>query len=125
MRNFYPKDLEDINQWREGHGANIIPDELYPPNGLFEPDIAAAFINFTDTKIAFIENVVVNPKADKEVRKKTVMQMIEKLENLAYDRGVKYIVAVTTHPAIEKYVYWSKGEKIPAYLYGKELHGSR
>jgi hypothetical protein len=126
MRAFMHEDFEQITSWRVSRDAEAIDRDLFPPIGFIEPGIAAGFINFTQTKVAFIENIVSNPYADQGIREKAILQILETLENLAYDRGNKWIVAVTNHPRIEHYAYQIKGERIPGKLFGKRLgNGSR
>lgn len=121
MREFEYSDIEEINTWREARESEIIPDILYPTTGIFEPGIAAGFLNFTDTAVAYMENFVTNPNKNKELREKTIMEIVERLEQIAYDRGVKWLVAVTSHPKIESYIYKCKWERLPYSIFGKEL----
>lgn len=121
MRRFMKKDLKEINQWRELRKAPILSDDFYPPTGFFEPGVAAGFINFTETSVAFIENLITNPQAEKKKREQAILAILEKLERFAYDQNIKWIVAVTNHPQVEKYAFLIKGERIPGKLFGKEL----
>ena len=126
MRRVRAEDLKEINTWRNAREASILENDSYPPTGLIEPNVAAAFINFTQTNPAFIENVVSNPKADQALREQTIMRLLEALEKIAYDFGIAWIVAVTSHSKIEKYIYEFKGERLPGKFYGKRVtHGSR
>lgn len=121
MRTVVEADFEAINEWRKQHEAPIISRDLYPPIGIIEPGIAAGWINFTQTRIAFMENFVSNPKADVQKKEEAIMTIIAALERLAYNQGVKWVIAVTNHPKIEKYIYKSKAERLPGKVYGKEL----
>lgn len=121
MRLVVKEDWKTINEWRSKRSIHIIPDSLYPPTGLIEPNVAAGFINFTQTNTAFFENFVSNPDADKKEREDAIMKISESLEKMAYDYGIKWIVAVTNQPKIESYIYRCKWKKLPYSAFAKEL----
>lgn len=121
MRAFRETDFVQINQWRALRGVPILPFDLYPPNGLIVPGVAVGFINFTQTKMALFENFLTNPESDSKEREDAIFEIVEGLEKLAYDGGDKWIVAVTNHPKIEKYIYHCKWERFPYKIFGKEL----
>ena len=125
MRRVEEKDFIDINLWRSLRNARIIPPDLYPPIGIIEPDVACGFINFTETKMALMENFASNPKADRSMREKTMMQIIEALELIAYDKGIRWVVGVTNSPRIERYSLDSGATKTHYKVFGKELYGRR
>lgn len=107
------KHLQEINQWCQGWQMQEFPDGWLPPTGLIVRGIIAAFLYMTDSKIAIIENVISNPAASKQDRKRCLLQVARELEVIAIDRGFRYLTGSTCNRSIEdtaKQLQWNLTE---------------
>lgn len=82
-----------------GECGMMIVDE----NGV---EYCAGFIYETNSKACLIELIVANPDIkDKEIRKETLIKLINDLTYLAYDWGYRWIFTSVKHPSlIQRYV---------------------
>lgn len=121
IRRVQEADFEIINTWRRRRGAPLIPVDLYPPNGFIDDELAAGFLTLTDTSMGIMEHFVSNPDSYAIEREEAIIEIIEKLFEIAHDYRVKWILAATDNPRVESYILKMGGKLLPGNLYGKEL----
>ncbi len=109
LREFKPEDLEAINSWWVAAGYGQMPLEAFPPTTLIAFDgsmpIAAGSNYLTDSVVCYIDNLVSNPEASAEQRKKAVYILIEALLHHGKLQGKKFWSA---HSKLEVIGEWTK-----------------
>jgi sugar phosphate isomerase/epimerase len=105
MRPFHPSDLDEINNWYSAHNLPPMKLSLLPKIGFIEPNVAAAFLYQTDSRLAIIENFISNPESDSVIRGKAIDKIADMLVEIAQSLGVELIVGMTQSKSIEKLAY--------------------
>lgn len=101
VRRYAPEDFEQIKAWGKAYGANYEPD-LFPPVGFIVPGIAAYFLYETPSKVCWLENLVSNPDANKEVKELAITAIITAILAESKRLGFKVAYATTDIPAVIK-----------------------
>lgn len=91
-----------LTSWWLKHGQSPVPFRLWPKRGLLisneNAPLAAGFIYFTDSPIAFIENIVIDPSSAKIERRAAVHKLLEDLESLVRRNGYSLALGLVTSP---------------------------
>lgn len=86
VRKIEPTDLPEIAGWFSLRGA--VPDQrILPETGLIEPGVAAGYLYLTNSKAAFIDPIVSNPKAKRLEAGKAIEAIILGLVARAAESG--------------------------------------
>ena len=78
IRKIQEKDYEFINKWWQEVQLNPISREILPMNGLGgliiekEKPIAVSYLYLTNSKVAYVDNLIVNPSYNNKYRFKVV-----------------------------------------------------
>ena len=96
------KDLETINLWRRDWGMTVLPDWWYPENNFIIDDVVFASYYKTDSKLAYLENIVSSPICDHEARFKGVELISKHIFQIAQDDGFNVVCGVTKNKSIMK-----------------------
>ena len=92
--------LEKVRQWWEAWGWQQLPDAALPPTRRMVNDCAAGFLYTTNSSIAWIEWITVDPKSDKLIRRKSLDELIKLLEQDAKGQGAEQIFIASLHPGL-------------------------
>lgn len=95
-RSITKADYETIKKWHQLHQEGEYNTDVFPTTGLIVDNVAAGFIYFTNSPIAWIENFVTNPEVSPFKRSKAISLIAEGLIQLAVDGGFKYCQATTS-----------------------------
>lgn len=90
-------DYDMISSWWTGYSFPVVPKESLPKNGLIIEGICAGFLYCTDSNIAWLEFVVGNPVASKEVRKSGLTELLSGLTGLAKELGYDVLFSSVSH----------------------------
>ena len=109
-----------IGQWLDGWGLEYVSDaSLYPPTGYVVDGCAAGFIYSTNAPgLAFIDNLVTDPKAAPRDRYVAICRLTTALLELADGMGVKLIMGTSNIRGVIR-ICESQGFKV--YDKGYEL----
>lgn len=106
--NIRPYEIHDymtLFDWWTAHKWTAPAIDMLPRVGLVVDDICAGFLYQTDSKIAWLEFIVSNPKSDKYKREEALDLLISSCINQAKDMGFKAIFTSVKHPKLkERYV---------------------
>lgn len=74
----------------------VYPEGWLPPTGGYVIDgVVAAFLYLTDSKVAFLENVISSPDSTKEQRREALILITQAASRDAHAAGAKYVVGLT------------------------------
>lgn len=91
---------EMINEWFKDRKGDSIPEAFIPPTGFIVPGVAAGFLIKTDCNVCFLEPFISNPKANKDLRKKALSDIMARLEIEASKLGYRFAYGVSTAPTM-------------------------
>jgi len=100
-----PDKYGEICGWWAAHKYPIIPERWLSPFGLIARSgsgdgLAACWLYFTGTPVAFIENLVSNPKANKAIVSKAIDAVIDGCTDMARRSGCDVLLATTDLSAV-------------------------
>lgn len=104
-------------QWFITRAMVAPPAQCLPAVGFIVDDVAAGFLIQTDCKVAIIEHVTTNPKADGEDREKALNEIFNELQFVARKKGFKFLFGNTRFEEIAK-----RGERYGFKEIGKYDH---
>jgi len=93
IRKIQEKDYEFINKWWQEVQLDPISKEILPMNGLGgliiekEKPIAVSYLYLTNSKVAYVDNLIVNPSYNNKDRFKVVSTLIDACARLAKKTG--------------------------------------
>ena len=104
IRHFTDSDYEMVCSWWSGHDWPSIPLTFLPTTGIIVDDCAAGFIYSTDSKICWLEFIVVDPKSDKTYRREALNTLMNEAAKIAKEMGHSAIFTSASHEGlIERY----------------------
>lgn len=98
------KHLPLVRQWLVDSGttADEGPSDLYPETGFVVDDCAAAFLYLTNARgVAYLDNLVTDPKASPRRRRAAIKTLCESLVKKADDCGVRLVWCLTPVAGLE------------------------
>lgn len=96
LRTFKPEDHPTAVQWWSAQGWPPVPLDCLPPTGLVVEGLCMGFVYKCDgSTMGIMEWVVGNPTADKVERALALDVLIDGLEKLSRELGVKYVFTYT------------------------------
>lgn len=104
IRQYQPLDYWELCGWWNHHGWTPPEQNMLPEVGYIVDDVCAGFLYKTDSKIAWLEFIISNPKSEKEQRDQALDLLIEQLYNRAKELGFQAIFTSASHQGlIERY----------------------
>jgi hypothetical protein len=111
-RHYNSEDYEILAKWWESWGWPAIPEMALPqaePRGVIVTnegvDICAGFLYKTDSCTCWIENIISNKEAPKELRKGSIEYLIDTIASEAEELGFKVMMTSIKHEGlIEKFI---------------------
>lgn len=97
-----PNDLEQVNLWRRDWGMTVLPDWWYPEHNYIIDDVIFASYYKTDSKLAYLENIVASPICDHEIRFKGVELISKHVFKQARQDGFNLVCGWTNNKSIVK-----------------------
>ena len=111
-------DYDTLVEWWDHYDFGRVPKEALPRTGMLVEDenknrICAGGL-YIDHKFAFMEWVIVDPKAKPKLAHSSIKLLIDSLVKLAKDKGCILLYTVTENPGLHKryvkYHGFSQGE---------------
>lgn len=102
------KDREQFNRWNKGHGitakldddtAKYLPDD----GGFIVDDLACIFVYQTNTRLAYIDQMMTNPFAPFDLRRRAGILLVEAIMQFAVDKNIHLYSWCTANKAIDYY----------------------
>lgn len=97
-----PKDFEQLHPWMSDWKMTTLPEWWYPTQNFIIDGVVFASYYKTDSKLAYLENIVANPMADHEIRYKGVEIISKHIFNIARQDGFKLVCGWTNNKSIIK-----------------------
>tara|TARA_R100000805_G_C3538947_1_gene54757 strand:- start:179 stop:586 length:408 start_codon:yes stop_codon:yes gene_type:complete len=131
VRALTTKDWDNLVEWWEWWPGWTTPPKDFLPNhgtGGFMVEkgntpIVAGFVYFTNSKIAWVEYIISNPKYKEDDRQQAIKKLLSELEKFITTMGYKYMFTVVQNKhliQIHKDLDWNMDEK-PSYELSKNL----
>ncbi len=96
------KDLKTINNWYSDWSMSELPQWFLPETGYIVDGVCAAFMYKTDSKVAYMENVISNPKAPHEVRAIALKMIGNQIFKKAEELGFKAVLGWSKNKSVTK-----------------------
>lgn len=96
------KDLEMLNHWRADWQMVALPDWWYPEDNYVIDGVIFASYYKTNSKLAYLENIVANPAVDHEIRFKGVEIISKHIFQQAKQDGFNLVCGWTNNKSIVK-----------------------
>jgi hypothetical protein len=104
VRFFTESDYPTVCSWWKDHEWPSIPLIFLPKTGIIVDDCAVGFVYGTDSKLCWLEFVVVDKRAEKERRRKALDILISEATNIAKECGYVAMFSSVSHKGlIERY----------------------
>ena len=104
IREYKNSDYWTLASWWTAHNWACPHQEMLPKTGFIIEDVCAGFLYKTDSKIAFLEWIISNPKSNKEERNKALNILINQLCEDAKKSEFEAIFTSSNHnKLIERY----------------------
>lgn len=94
------QDFEAIKRWGKEWDGSDYDKDLLSPVGFILPEVCAYFVYETGTKQVFLENLITNPKAPKELKELGIKMVITETLKYCNEKGYKVARAVTNNEAV-------------------------
>ncbi len=105
------KDRQQFNEWSTRHGQPELTDDILhylPDEGGFIVDCyGCGFVYLTTTRMAYIDQMLINPKAPFRERREAGRMLIDAIMQFARDRNVSMYSWVTANKAIDHYAKYA------------------
>lgn len=96
------KDLIQLRHWMTDWQMTHLPEWWYPENNYIIDDVVFASYYKTDSKLAYIENIVANPHCPHEVRFKGVELISKHIFKQAKQDGFNLVCGWTNNKSIKE-----------------------
>lgn len=100
IRRCTKEDFEDISNWCRQWGFDPIADWYFPEDVFIVPGIISASYYKTNSKVAYIENIISSPDASSEDRQKGLGMLGDHIFKLAAEDGFRVVLGITNHPSV-------------------------
>ncbi len=90
------KHYEKIYSWWKDHEQPPLAVDLLPNTGILVDGIVALFLYQTDSKVAFMENLISDKNSNKEHRRKAIDVALSEIIKIAKEKDFKYIISYPT-----------------------------
>lgn len=100
IREYTPNDYSMLCSWWNTHKFPPPPEAIFPQVGVIIDECAAGFLYQTDSAIAWVEWIVVDPVCDKIKRRQALDLLIDELSALAKNKGFKVIFTSVEHEGL-------------------------
>lgn len=100
VRLFTEKDYPIVCSWWKDHQWPSIPLSFLPKTGIIVDDCAAGFLYCTDSKLCWLEFVVVDKSADKQRRRDALDLLISESIEIAKESGYMVMFSSVSHAGL-------------------------
>jgi len=83
---------DEVDAWCDGWRMQRFAPGWLPRTGVIVPGVACAWVYFTDSDLAIVENVISNPESTREARGEALASIQQTLESAARARGARYLL---------------------------------
>lgn len=89
------EDMAEIAGWARARGHEWPPPEWLPPTGYWVPGLAAGWLLLTNCGRAFLEDFMINPRADRAESSKALFLIESYCAERALRQGARYLIGTT------------------------------
>lgn len=104
VEKFKESHLPILNDWAKDRGLPEMPIEMLPQTGFIvwmdKLPIVAGFVYFTDSSVAFVENIISNLHSNKEERAIALSRLIMSFKKCIHDMGYSIIYIRSAIPSL-------------------------
>ena len=118
IRRLKESDYETLVKWWEGWKWPALPKTFLPDTGFIveknKIGIVACYVYMTNSKAALLEWVISNPEYRESDRKDAIELLIQAVERVLKDQGIKYIFSIGRNENLintHKKLGWNVDEK--------------
>lgn len=98
----FPEDLKEINSWIKDWGMTELPEWFYPEDVYIIPGVITASYYKTNSKVAYIEQIVSNKHIPDEIRKAGILLIGRHIFKQAKEDGFNVVLGWTRNKSITK-----------------------
>jgi len=98
IRRYTVEDYKVVTSWWKAHNWPILPEQYLPKTGYVISNICAGWLYRTDSKIAWIEWIISNPKSNKLERAIGIKLLVKTLLDKAKELGFDVVFSSIKHP---------------------------
>jgi len=123
-RTLNESDWETLSDWWKSWGWPVLPKDMLPDNGtggiMVEYDnknIVAGFLYWSNSKLVWLDWIISNPDAKKDLRQEAIKKLILTAESMVKEAGSKYMMSISRSNSllkIHKQMGWSV-DKTPSH----------
>lgn len=92
--------MEQVNGWLKKYNHPEILFENLPKNKYYIPEEGAAGLMLTDTNVAYIDLLVLNPNVPESLREQVLLKLVTICEARAKELGYNVLCGITFIPSI-------------------------
>ena len=127
IRRLKESDYATISKWWEAWKWPVLPKTFLPDTGFIVEKnnigIVSGYVYMTNSKAALLEWIVSNPEYRESDRKDAITLLIQAVERVLKDQGVKHVFTIGRHKSLietHKKLGWDVDEN-PSYEIIKNL----
>jgi hypothetical protein len=127
IRRIKSEDYKTFVKWWDAWKWPPVEKDFLPDTGFIVEKnnigIVAGYVYMTNSKAALLEWIISNPEYRESDRKDAITLLIQAVERVLKDQGIKYIFSIGRHKSLinlHKELGWSVDEK-PSYEIVKNL----
>ena len=123
-RTLNESDWETLSDWWKSWGWPVLPKDMLPDNGtggiMVEHDnknIVAGFLYWSNSKLVWLDWIISNPDAKKDLRQEAIKKLILTAESMVKEAGSNYMMSISRSNSllkIHKQMGWSV-DKTPSH----------
>lgn len=100
VRRYRDEDFDQVRQWLIDRNMKVFHPAILPKTGFIVDEVAVVFLYRTDSDIAYMENLISNPKSRDTDRDDAINQLVEVTFLAATQLGFKFVMAMTKNPKV-------------------------
>lgn len=107
VRNLTEKDYSTLVEWWKDWGWDPVPQDMLPDNGaggvMIHQDnkpLIAGFLFWSNSNIVWFDWIVSNKKVSKLTRAKSLIYLIDVVEEMVKSAGKKYIITISDNKSL-------------------------
>ena len=127
IRRLEESDYVTISKWWKAWKWPVLPKTFLPDTGFIVEKnnigIVSGYVYMTNSKAALLEWIVSNPEYRESDRKDAIMLLIQAVERVLKDQGIKHVFTIGRHKSLietHKKLGWNV-DKNPSYEIIKNL----
>jgi hypothetical protein len=99
----HAKHYELVERWLAGYGLPVPPRSFFSETGLVSGGICVGFLYLTNSRKAWIDQIVADKTSPRSDRSKALDELIEGLKRMAADEKVETLQVMTSGPLVDRF----------------------